>query len=372
MKYLMFIFALFSSYSINAQSLENIKSLQKDFTKIENSIQPVVNIYDSLLNTLHYLETGLQTEYEIYKACDNSFKNTLETILNQQGLSLSEIPKDHLDSIVNEYAKKVYDKMYSTVMEVHEKDFSRIREIKTNISNEFGSVKNYKDFKKFYNSVNYMIDALNPGMDLSIYENMLSSFLNENFPNGSQGKILQQSYYAYTEKLNSLEKLIDSYENIPYFSINAYPQYSNDIVDENIKILNTRANFNDKDLISRTQRFLSLSELDLSNSNFSMDIFFKGHKNIKKLNLSNTNITSLKHISEMKLVWLDLSNTNIDHNDLLYLRSMNSIDFINLSNTNLKKGNINELCYHLKIKKKNCITKKKNSELISGIDNISY
>jgi Leucine-rich repeat (LRR) protein len=161
----------------------------------------------------------------------------------------------------------------------------------------------------------------------------------------------------YTLVLEDLKTAIANYDAIPYFCLNAYPQYSNDVVDENLEIINMKLDFQSENLEVRTEKFLEVSELDLSNTDFSLDLIFKGHENLEKLNLSNTQISSLKYLAETNIRWLDLSNTEIDRNDLEYLKYMENIEYLNLSNTGVRKKDIYDLCYHLKVKRKNCIAR---------------
>ena len=232
----------------------------------------------------------------------------------------------------------------------------------TKIINEFYSLENLCSIRDFHDTVQFMYSSLNPGYNIDNILSRIDPFLTTKFTEKSNAAKIQGCCNKYIENLDLLSNTIHQYENVPYFCFHAYPRYSNNIVDENLKILNSRIDFKMNGLGYRTQQFLELTELDLSNSNFSMDLLLKDHKNLRKLNLSNTKIHCIENLVELKIEWLNLSNTNIDQRDLVYLRYMPSLDYLNLSNTNLNRMAISELRIHLNIDKKNFIISKRGED----------
>lgn len=230
------------------------------------------------------------------------------------------------------------------------------------IINEFYSLQNFYSIIDFHYAVIFMYSSLNPDYNIKTIISRLDPFLKTKFKEEANAGKLQKLCSQYFENLARLANIIHEYENVPYFCFHAYPQYSNEIVDENLKIVNSRINFEQNGLGYRTKQFLELSELDLSNSNFSMDLLLKNHTNLKKLNLSNTKIHCIEHLVDIKLEWLNLSNTNIDQRDLIYLRYMPSLNYLDLSNTHLNRMSVSELRTHLNIEKKSFIISKKGED----------
>lgn len=284
-------------------------------------------------------------------------------------------------SLIKPDFELISEQILTAMRQEAEQDFApekeRIDDIEKYLEKEFGKIEYIMYLEDFQKSVSFMHNSLNPGLNMEELMMNLQPFLEAVLPEGGSGKRMQELCHMYLDNLNMLSYLITQYEEIPYFAFNAYPQYSNDIVNENIEIINSRINFEKEGLGYRTREFLELRELDLSNSNFSMDLLLKGHENIRKLDLSNTQVSSIENLVDVNLEWLDLSNTKIDQEDLIYLRNMETIEFLDLSNTRIRKLDINELCYYLKIKKKNCITRRKlennaDRSVISQNSNTSY
>ncbi|MCF8380309.1 MAG: hypothetical protein K9H49_12065 [Bacteroidales bacterium] len=232
-------------------------------------------------------------------------------------------------------------------------------ELETRIIRDFRSVENFYSIIEFNRSVIFMYSSLNPDYNIKPILSKLEPFLRTGFKKGSPAAKVQIYCNNYLRNLELLSEVIHNYENVPYFCFQAYPKFSNKSIDENLAIINSRIDFEFEGMGYRTKKFLSIEEIDLSNSNFSMDLLFKDHKNIHKLNLANTKIHSIEYLADLNIEWLDLSNTNIDQRDLIYLRYMPSIYFLDLTNTNLSRMAITELRSYLMLSKKNCIFSRK-------------
>ena len=199
-----------------------------------------------------------------------------------------------------------------------------------------------------------MVTTLNPEMNFLSVLDIIAAYDDNEIPENSDGKKLKDISLQYGDILDQLKTAIRSYDAIPYFVLNAYPQYANEIVNKNLDIIDDKLAFTDEPLEFRTRQFLNISELDLSNTNFSLDLIFKGHKNIERLDLSNTEVSSIKYLTDTNIRWLDLSNTKIDREDLEYLKRMKNIEYLDLSDTGLNRKDIHNVCYHLKVKRRNC------------------
>ncbi|NQU34165.1 MAG: hypothetical protein HQ521_13105 [Bacteroidetes bacterium] len=241
-------------------------------------------------------------------------------------------------------------------------DIDKHPDLNARIVKDFHSVEYIYSIIEFNRSIKFMYTSLNPDYNIKPILKKLEPFLNDSFEKESNAGKVQQYCYNYLDYMKLLTEVISKYDNVPYFCFQAYPKFSNKTIDENIDIINSRINFEYDGMGYRTMKFLSLEDIDLSNSNFSMDLLFKDHKNLHKMDLSNTKIHSLEYLSDLNIEWLNLSNTNIDHRDLIYLRYMPSINYLDLSNTNLSRMSITELRNHLMLNKKNCLFSKKGED----------
>lgn len=266
---------------------------------------------------------------------------------------------DHINKELVRLKDLVYGQLEKNALALYSDERARIDELTKNLNNEFLSLDNYYYLIEFRQSVEFIHSSLNPELNINEILSHLEPFLNAEFEKNSNMEILQSCCFNFLDNIDLLAAVISQYENVPYFTFKAYPQYSNEIVSENLEIIDSRVEFQNDGLGRRTKEFLELSELDLSNSNFSMDLLFKDHQNLRKLNLSNTQISSISYLVNIDIEWLDLSNTGIGLEDLQDLRNMPSIRYLDLSYNNFRRMDINELCFYLKIKKKNCIARRK-------------
>lgn len=283
-----------------------------------------------------------------------------------------EIPD--FDSVMNKFKVNTvkmssvlsnYVPLYQEYMKLNSNlslDIEKNPDLEARILKDFKSVDYIYSIIEFNRSINYMYTSLNPDYNIEPLVRKLKPFLNASFEKQSNPRKIQQYCNNYLDYMELLHEVIRNYENVPYFCFQAYPKFSNKTIDENLEIINSRINFEYEGMGYRTMKFLSLEDIDLSNSNFSMDLLFKDHKNIHKLNLSNTKIHSIEYLSDLDIEWLNLSNTDIDHRDLIYLRYMPSIYFLDLSYTNLSRMSITELRSHLMLNKKNCLFSKKGED----------
>ena len=356
---------LFSDFHSNLSLYELYN--QKYFNFLNNGEEGESDIGFNFIN----YRKNFREYYYLYLLKYSELKEYSRVKLNDLNLSSDE---------VKQVMKKITDivllKMETDALQKHKTEVDRIYELKKSIEDQFYNLDNLYSLLEFQKAVSFMHKSLNPELNISVELESLDEFMSMQFPQNSIADLSQECCMDYLENLKLLSKVISTYEEVPYFCFHAYPQYSNQKVDMNLNIINSRMTFENEGLGHKTNKFVQLTELDLSNSEFSMDLLLKDHKNLKKLDLSNTRISSIEYISDLELEWLDLSNTDIDYEDLQHLRHVHSIQYLDLSNTGIKKMDVNELCYHLKIKKKNCIMKKKPEENDNSIlvqsSNTSY
>ncbi|MGC9341226.1 MAG: hypothetical protein ACP5E3_00850 [Bacteroidales bacterium] len=319
--------------------------------------------YKELLAEKEEINTLKKEGYINYRECyGNYYENylTQKSTLNDKNTIInSEIDKikNQLSHLEPEVRKIVLNALEADIKSILKKELASLNDIDQKIENEFGSFDYYYKLKELQRVGEIMVATLNPEINYKRIVDQLKKDQADNSRRNPGSEKALSIAMKYTLVLEDLKTAIANYDAIPYFCLNAYPQYSNDVVDENLEIINMKLDFQSENLEVRTEKFLEVSELDLSNTEFSLDLIFKGHQNLEKLNLSNTQISSLKYLAETNIRWLDLSNTEIDRNDLEYLKYMDNIEYLNLSNTGVKKKDIYDLCYHLKVKRKNCIAR---------------
>lgn len=352
----------YDSCKMEKDKSENCEKLMEAYRNNTHLAEVYMGRYREVLADKEGLNTlkkeGFVIYREIFEAYYNEYMDRKSMLSEKNQKILNDIAE------VDRKLEKLYPAVNSMILAALEQDIrgimskeiARLKEINKIISQEMGTMEFYYNLKQLKKAGELMMATLNPEInyELIIEElNEKSQFL----PVNSDGRKAFRLAEDYSEVLEEMKIAINSYDENPYFCLNAYPQYSNDIVDENLEILNRKLDFENENLEIRTEKFMEISELDLSDTEFSLELLFKGHDKLEKLNLSNTQISSLKYLAETNIRWLDLSNTEIDRSDLEYLKYMDSIEYLNLSNTNLKKKDIYDLCYHLKVKRKNCIAR---------------
>ena len=320
--------------------------------------------YNQLLreDETHYtLRKGKYNEYrDYYDRYFDEYQDRKEALdVNNQLIRKQQANiRTRLKQLESEVNSMIKNEMEQDIKLYLNSDIQLLSKLEKEIIDGLGNQELYYDFKELQKRSQIIIMTLNPEMDVKEVSDRI-------FPEKADEKIYELSdndgdrlkYISsrYLNILNEFKTVIAAYDNIPYFCLNAYPNYSDPIVDENLKIIENRIRFSSKNLESKTEEFLNIEELDLSNTNFSLDLLFKGHRNLQKLNLSNTKISSIKYLAGTNIQWLDLSNTDLDRQDLEDLKSLNDIEYLNLANTGIRKKDIYDLCYFLKVRRKNCI-----------------
>ncbi len=293
--------------------------------------------------------------YDNYFAAYKEKKSEVAQQTERLQSAIKEIDGE-IRNLADTVYKQVYAAMEKDIMDYNRETVNEIREINNLIVREFGSITFYNHLKDMQRLADIMVTTLNPEMNFISVLDIIAGYDKNQLPEEGDGEKLRNISLRYGDILDKLKTAIRSYDAIPYFCLNAYPQYSNEVVDENLDIIDTKLALTDASLESRTRKFLNVSELDLSDTNFSLDLVFKGHDNIEKLDLSNTPVSSVKYLSGTNIRWLDLSNTNLERSDLEYIKRMKNIEYLDLSNTGLKKKDIHDVCFHLKVKRRNCKT----------------
>jgi len=333
-----------------------------DYIKQISLTEKYMSKYREILDKKKDLKTTKMDQYHEYIDLYEDYYTTYRSKKLEMNKSIMNFRNEirriepELLKLKSRVREIVLQEMEMDMFDFNQKTHNRIREIDNKIKREFGSLIFYNHLKDMQRIADIMVTTLNPEMNFLSLLDIIVAYDDSEIPENSDGKRLKEISLRYGDILDQLKTAIRSYDAIPYFVLNAYPQYSNEVVDENLNIIDNKLAFSDEPLEYRTRKFLNVSELDLSNTNFSLDLIFKGHKNIQKLDLSNTAVSSIKSLSNTNIKWLDLSNTNIDREDLEYLKRMNQLEYLDLSNTGLNKKDIYNVCYHLKVKRKNCKT----------------
>lgn len=331
-----------------------------DYQKHVSLAEKYMSTYRDILEERKKLKITRQNEYNDYMNIYINYYTTYQDkkiVMNENLLKLqNEIRRTEskLMKMKPLVHQTILQEMEKDILRYNQKSIHMIRQIDSIIKAEFGSLTFYNHLKDMQRMADIMVTTLNPEMNFLSLLDIIAGYDENKIPENSDGKSLKEISFLYGDILDQLKTAIRSYDAIPYFVLNAYPQYSNEVVDENLDIIDDKLAFSDEPLEFRTRKFLKVSELDLSNTNFSLDLIFKGHENIERLDLSNTSVSSIKYLIDTNIKWLDLSNTEIDTQDLEYLKRMKQLEYLDLSNTGLNKKDIHNVCYHLKVKRKNC------------------
>ena len=319
--------------------------------------------YTQLLNQQDELNTVKEGKYNEYKRYYDTYYQEYQGRQKKLGIENQEIKEkqnkisDKLRELDGKVHAMITNEMEKDIKSYYQKEYKELQNLDEIIAKGIGNPQLYYDLKEIQRTSEIMIRTLNPEIDVDKIVSKINSYENRDPDNHSDYARIKYISLQYSEILHNLKTVIAGYDSIPYFCMKAYPHYSDPIVDKNLEILDQRMNFSSESLEARTTKFLGISELDLSNSVFSLDLLFQGHPNIQKLNLSNTKISSIKHLTGSNIKWLDLSNTFITEEDLNYIRTMENLEYLNLSSTELKKKDIHDLCYYLKVKRRNCISR---------------
>ncbi len=333
-----------------------------DYQKQISLAEKYMSKYHEVLEDRKEIKNTEQSEYDDYMimykdyyssyqdrriVMNENIKNIQDEIRRIESGMLRLKPRVH---------RIVLQEMERDILNYNQKTLDEIRKINEKINTEFGSLTFYNHLKDMQRMADIMVTTLNPEMNFLSVLDIIAGYDDNEIPENSDGKKLKDISLQYGDILDQLKTAIRSYDAIPYFVLNAYPQYSNEVVDKNLDIIDNKLAFTDEPLEFRTRQFLNISELDLSNTNFSLDLIFKGHKNIERLDLSNTEVSSIKYLTDTNIRWLDLSNTKIGREDLEYLKRMKNIEYLDLSDTGLNRKDIHNVCYHLRVKRRNCKT----------------
>lgn len=339
------------------------EAILDEYERTKKLTEAYMSRYNSLLNERDGVNSiksigykQYQSDYKTYYADYHSRKLKVDSIKSSVVDKIDYLEYS-MDSLRPAVRRIILAELRKDINRTFKKEFSIIGRIDKIIISEFGSYEFYDELKLLQKRADLMVTTLNPDVDLK------SSILRVNALQGNlsflgpQGKKISANVLEYAAIQDDLKSLILHYEPYPYFTLNAYPQYYNDHVKSNMAIVNDLLDLGDGSLENRTDRFNELSEIDLSNTNFSLELIFKDHKNLKYLDLSNTRISSVKHLAGTEISWLDLSSTDISREALFYLKKLNKLEFLDLSDTNLHRKDKNDLCFYLKLNRKNCITK---------------
>jgi hypothetical protein len=353
----------YDSCKIDSENTGNCEELMGAYLKVNKLSEAYMDKYNEVLADKEGLNTLKKEGFIRYKA---SYEDYYTDYLNQKAILNSKnlIIYTQLDSLRTELKilepqvkLLVSNALENDIKAILKNEIAQLNRIDEQITSEFGNTNFFNELKELQRVSQIMIATLNPEINFDLIIEQIHINHESSIIRNSDGERALTLAKRYSTVLEDLKNAIASYDAIPYFCLNAYPQYSTEVVNENLEIINNKLDLNNENLEIRTEKFLEVSELDLSNTEFSLELLFKGHENLEKLNLSNTHISSLKYLSETNIRWLDLSNTEIDRSDLEYLKYMDNIEYLNLSNTGVKKKDIYDLCYHLKVKRKNCIAR---------------
>ncbi|MFW5821072.1 MAG: hypothetical protein ACOCWA_07270, partial [Bacteroidota bacterium] len=134
----------------------------------------------------------------------------------------------------------VYTAMEEDMMKYNKDIILQIEKIDEKIKNEFSSLEFYNSIKDMRRMADIMVTTLNPEMNFLSFLDQIASFDDLELKKNSDGRKLREISLQYADVLDKLKTAIRDYDAIPYFVLNAYPQYANEVVDENLDILDNR------------------------------------------------------------------------------------------------------------------------------------